>query len=272
MEGKHINKRKSFDEDDWSKFKKDTEEKMEGSVGEKIDAGEISEVTDRSITFNSEDVLRTKEEDYKEQSEDFKDGFSTTAQYLKFVNAHLADKKDHLDKILEAKEKFSNDIANLNPELVTKDHLDKKNYTHLKSNDIKIVLKHLEEEKDQLRDKIEHFSTNISRAKEELDKKDKQINDIQSELTFKETIKENEESQIIKEDDAVEAIQKELKSMASKNESEKIFGAINSLVVLLNSKNQATLNELSTVKNEFNKMKQEYKNVMNDLEKKQSKK
>ena len=60
--------------------------------------------------------------------------------------------------------------------------------------------------------------------------------------------------------------------MASKNESEKIFGAINSLVVLLNSKNQATLNELSTVKNEFNKMKQEYKNVMNDLEKKQAKK
>ena len=112
MEGKHINKRKSFDEDDWSKFKKDSE----GGVGEKIDAGEIMEVSDRSITFNDEDVIRTKEEEYKEQSDDFKDGFSTTAQYLKFVNAHLADKKNHLDKILAAKEKFSHDIANLNPE------------------------------------------------------------------------------------------------------------------------------------------------------------
>ena len=268
MEGKHINKRKNFDEDDWSKFKQSSE----GSVGEKIDAGEIMEVTDRSITFNDEDVLKTKEEEYKEQSEDFKDGFTTTAQYLKFVNAHLADKKDRLDKILAAKERFANDIASLNPELVTKDYLDKKNYSNLKSNDIKIVLKHLEEEKNLLKDKIDHFSANIAKANEELEKKNKQIMDIESELSFKEMETNVEESQVLKEDDAVSAIQNELKSMASKNESEKIFGAINSLVVLLNSKNQATLNELNTVKNEFNKMKQEYQKIMDDLENKKSKK
>jgi len=80
------------------------------------------------------------------------------------------------------------------------------------------------------------------------------------------------ESKIEKEHDGVENIQNELKSIASQNESEKIFGAINSLVVLLNSRNQATLNEIKLVKSEFNKMKQEYSKVMKDLEKKKSKK
>jgi len=75
-------------------------------------------------------------------------------------------------------------------------------------------------------------------------------------------------SKIKKEDDGISAIQKELKSIASKDESEKIFGAINSLVVLLNSKNQSTLNELSLVKSEFNKMKQEYEKVMKGIGKK----
>jgi HAMP domain-containing protein len=42
-------------------------------------------------------------------------------------------------------------------------------------------------------------------------------------------------------------------------------------VVLLNSKNQATLNELKAVKSEFNKMKQEYDKVMRMLEQKKEK-
>jgi len=60
--------------------------------------------------------------------------------------------------------------------------------------------------------------------------------------------------------------------MGSKNESEKIFGAINSLIVLLNSKNDSTLNELKSIKSEFNKMKLDYEKVMDVLKKKNEKK
>ncbi len=271
MEKKHVNKRKNPEDEYWANYNRNDWTKLNESVGEKLDPGEVLEIQDRAITFNNEDVLKTKEENYKKLSNDFKDGFGTTAQYLKFVNAHLANKKEHLDKILAAKDQFANDIAILNPELLTKEQLDNKNYNKLKSDDIRSVLEHLEEEKDMMKEKIEYFTNKISQGNEELENKNKQLSQFKSELTHAEMIEDSIKSKIKKEDDGISAIQKELKSIAPKNESEKIFGAINSLVVLLNSKNQSTLNELSLVKSEFNKMKQEYSKVMKDFEKKSKK-
>lgn len=264
MEEKHINRRKNFEESDWTKIKPNDEQ-------EKIAIQEIPDITDRVITFNSDKIVKTKEDEYKDSVNDFKDGFSTTAQYLKFINAHLANKKDHLDKIFAAKERFSNDIASLNPLSVTKEQLDKKNYSNLKSDDIRIVIQHLEEEKNMLKEKIDHFTNNMSQAQVDLENKDKKIKEIESDIVLK-LAKSSDESIVEKIDEPIETIQKELKSMMPNNESEKIFGAINSLVVLLNSKHQTTLKELNLVKNEFNKMKQEYKKVMNDLQKKKNEK
>jgi hypothetical protein len=180
-------------------------------------------------------------------------------------------KKNHLDKIVADKEQFSDDIATLNPKLLTKDQLDKKNYSQLKSDDVRKVLTRIEEDRDLLKEKIEYFTSQMSQAKEELLNKNNQVEAIKSELS-QEEINETTQSETINEEQSISDIQQELKSIASQNESEKIFGAINSLVVLLNSKNQATLNELSSVKNEFNKMKQEYTKVMNGLQKKKGKK
>ena len=277
MEKKHINRKKSYvpngisdikinvntDDDEWSRY--------QPSIGEKIISEEIFEVPDRAITFDRRKFIASKEKEYNDKSEEFKDDFTNTAQYLKFINAHLAEKKNHLDKIVADKEQFSEDVAALNPKLLTKDQLDKKNYSQLKSDDVRKVLKNVEEERDLLKEKIEHFTSQMSQAKEELVNKNNQVEVIKSELSLEE-INESTQSETINEEHSNNDIQQELKSIASQNESEKIFGAINSLVVLLNSKNQATLNELSTVKNEFNKMKQEYSKVMNGLQKKKSKK
>ena len=277
LEKKHINRKKPYvpdgitdfkfntktDDDDWSRFKP--------SIGEKILSEEIFEVPDRAITFDRRKFSTSKEKEFKDKTEEFKDEFTNTAQYLKFINAHLTEKKNHLDKIVADKEQFSDDIAALNPKLITKDQLDKKNYSQLKSNDVRKVLAIIEEEKDLLKEKIDHFTSQMSQAKEELMNKNKQVEVIKSELSIEE-IGESTQPKIINEEQSVSNIQQELKSIVSKNESEKIFGAINSLVVLLNSKNQATLNEMSTVKSEFNKMKQEYNKVMNDLQTKKSKK
>ena len=274
LQEKHINKKKPdvddiiglrrdlrHDDDEWSHIAK--------SVGEKIDSGdEVMEIQDRSITFNDGNYVKTKEEIYRDKSDDFKDRFGNTAQYLKFVNAHLMEKKNYLDKILTEKDRFDNDIAALNPNQTTKEQLDKLDYNKVKTGDIKIVLKHIQDERDLIKEKIEHFTRQISQANEELSNKNKQIDDIKTELTFVETIENSNKSKIEKEDDVVGDIQKELKSLAPNNESEKIFGAINSLVVLLNSKNQATLNELNAVKDECKKMKQEYDKVMHNLEQK----
>lgn len=277
MEKRHIAKRKSQEpdgitdhelnvnsNDDWSSF--------EPSLGEKIVSEEIFEVPDRAITFDRKKFVESKEKEFFDRAEEFKDDFTNTAQYLKFINAHLAEKKNHLDKIAAEKEQFSEDIAVLNPDLLTKEQLDKKNYTKLKADDVRKVLASLEEERDSLKDKIDHFTSQMSQAKDQLDNKNIQFDNIKSELSLAEVIDESDKSKKINENQTVSDIQQELKSIMSKNESEKIFGAINSLVVLLNSKNQATLNDLNSVKSEFSKMKLEYNKVMNDLEKKKSKK
>jgi len=272
LEKKHINKRKNSDEDDWSNFNHSDWRNLNESLEEKMDSGEILDIQDRAITFNADKIVKTLEDKYKEQSNEFKDGFGNTAQYLKFVNAHLANKKDHVDKILASKDQFAMDIAALNPELLTKEQLDNKNYNKLKSDDVRSVLQQLEEEKDTLKEKIEYFTNKTTQANEELDNKNNQVIVIKSKISDTEMTDDSVESNIEKGNDGVDDIQKELKSIASQNESEKIFGAINSLVVLLNSKNQTTLNEISLVKSEFNKMKQEYSKVMKDLETKKRKK
>lgn len=272
LEKKHINKRQKSEDGDWSNFNRGDWTNLNEDLDEKIDPGEILDIQDRAITFNTDKIVKTTEDKYREQSKEFKDRFGNTAQYLKFVNAHLANKKDHIDKIIAAKDQFAIDIAALNPELLTKEQLDNKNYNKLKSDDVRSVLEHLEEEKNILKEKIEYFTSKTSEANQELENKNKQVSEIKSEMSYTEMMDRSVESKIEKENDGVEDIQKRLKSVASQNESEKIFGAINSLVVLLNSKNQATLKEISLVKSEFNKMKQEYSKVMNDLEKKKSKK
>lgn len=262
MEKKHINKRKADDE--WGN--------LGTGFNEKIEAGEVMDIQDRAITFNDEKYVTTKEEDYKIELNKFKDKIGDTGQYLKFVNAHLIQKNDHLNKVLADRDRFFEDLATLNPENITKDQLDKKNYNKLKVEDVRKVLEYVQEERDTIKDKIEHFSTQINLAKKELENKNKEVDEIKIELTFTES---SENSNKISDDEAnnaTESIQKEIKSLSSKNESEKIFGAINSLIVLLNSKNESTLNELKSVKSEFSKMKQDYDKIMNVLEKKNIKK
>ena len=277
MEKKHINRRKpnardditdielnvKSNDDDWSRFK---------LVGEKILSEEIFEVPDRAITFDRKKFVTNKEQEFSDKTAEFKDDFMNTAQYLKFINAHLVEKKNHLDKIVEDKEQFSDDIATLNPKLLTKEQLDKKNYTKLKSDDVRKVLANVEEERDLLKEKIDFFTSQMSQTTEKLVNKNSHIDNIKSELSQAEVIDESPQSKISSDVQSVGDIQQELKSIISKDESEKILGAINSLVVLLNSKNQATLKEISTVKSEFNKMKQEYNKVMSGLQKKKSKK
>ena len=264
LEKKHINKKKSYDSDDeWSQL---------GKSVTKIEPGEVLDIQDRTITFNDEKYVTTKEESYKKELDDFKEKFGNTAQYLKFVNAHLVEKNDHLNKIIEDKGRFYDDIAALNPEKMSKEQLDKKDYNKLNTEDVRKVLEYVQEERDVIKDKIEHFTNQIDLAKKELENKNKEVFEIKTDLSFTEASVNTDQSVNDETNTAADAIQKELKNMSSKNESEKVFGAINSLIVLLNSKNESTLNELKSVKSEFNKMKQDYEKVMNVLEKKNTKK
>ncbi|HXV66137.1 MAG TPA: hypothetical protein VD731_02755 [Nitrosopumilaceae archaeon] len=273
MEKKHINRKKSnisedkldfnvipnSDDDTWSRF--------QPIIGEKILSEEIFPVPDRAITFNRNKILKL-EDRLDNKTKEFKDEFSNTAQYLKFLNAHLFEKKNYLDKIVTNHDKFDDDIAFLNSKYSSKEQLDRMNYNKLKVSDVEEVLEQIKNEHELIKQKIEHFSNQIHKANVELSHKDKQIDGIKSEIALVETDYNTSNPEIKNAEEIVDNIQKELKSLPPIKESEKILGAINSLIVLLNSKNQVTLNELNAVKNEFKKMKQEYDKIMQNLDKK----
>jgi hypothetical protein len=94
LEKKHINRKKSYvpdgitdfkinvntDDDEWARY--------QPTIGEKIISEEIFEVPDRAITFDRRKLIASKEKEYNDKSEEFKDNFTNTAQYLKFINAH----------------------------------------------------------------------------------------------------------------------------------------------------------------------------------------
>ena len=220
--------------------KKDKDDKDEESYHITIPLGdrvvdEIIDIPDRSITFNK-DPIKTPEEAYRDEVKEVKDDFGNTAQYIKFVNAHLAQKNDHIVKVLDDEDRFYDEIAALNPEKITKDQLDKKNYNKLNVEDVRKVLEYVQEERDLIKNKIEHFSTKIDLAKKELENKNKEVDEIKTEITYTESLEKPNQSGDDEANNAVDSIQKELKNMGSKNESEKIFGAINSIIVLLNLK------------------------------------
>ena len=94
------------------------------------------------------------------------------------------------------------------------------------------------------------------------------MENVKSELIEIKNKELSQKNETTNEQNPMEIIQKELSSLDSKGETGKIYGAINSLVVLLNSKNQATLNELNSIKSEFNNMKKEYDKALQKLNKK----
>jgi len=266
---KHIGRKKNYD-DDLVGLRRDLDadddewSRITATVGEKIEAADVMDIQDRFIVFNPNEAGTTKEEDYKEKNEELKDHFSTTAQYVKFVNAHLAAKKTKFDKIQREKEQFEKEIAVLKPEEQrTKADLDLLNYKEIKSDDVRKVLSIIEKELDEAKAKIEHFSTKLNQVNKQLSKKNKQMEEVKSELASNKIREEQNVDK--KEEDPMKLVKNELSSLDSSAGTEKIHGAINSLVVLLNSKNQETLNELNSMKAEFSNMKKEYDKAMKKL-------
>ena len=272
---RHILRKKKYDEEEIVGLRRDLnaddEEwaRITAGIGEKIQDIDIMDDIDRALTFNKNKATTTKEEEYKNKNEAFKDHVDNTAQYLKFVNAHLAAKQSKLMELKKRSEDFENEVAKLKPQdKRTKSDLDLINYNEIKSDDVRIVLSNLEKDRDEARTKVEHFSTKLSQANEEFAKKNSEMENVKSELIAiknKELIQKNE-TKI--EENVMGTIHDELSSLDSKGETGKIYGAINSLVVLLNSKNQETLNELNSIKSEFSNMKKEYQKAFKKLDQK----
>jgi septal ring factor EnvC (AmiA/AmiB activator) len=142
--------------------------------------------------------------------------------------------------------------------------LNRLNYKEVKVTNLKQELDQLETERQEIKSNIIHFTNQIKQAQTEFDFKVEQIEDIKFELKRLEK-KESLQQKIHTEQDAIDIIKQELGIVGDVKESNRIHRTVNTLVDLLNSKNQITLNELNSVKNEFSKLQTKYIDLINKL-------
>ena len=271
---KHILRKKKYDEEEIVGLRRDLESADEDFAritavdGEKIQDIDIMDDIDRTLTFNKNKAT-TKEEEYKNKNEAFKDHVSNTAQYVKFVNAHLAAKQAKLMELKKRSEDFEKEVAKLKPQdQRTKADLDLVKYNEITSEDIRIVLSNLEKDRDEAKTKVEHFSTKLRHADEELEKKNSEMENVKSKIIAIKNKELSQKNETKIDENVMGTIHNELSSLGSKGETRKIYGAINALIVLLNSKNQETLDEINSIKSEFNDMKKGYDKTIQKLNKK----
>ncbi len=233
------------------------------TLGQKIEEQIIEEVPDRSIAIIREN--KNNFEAYEKDASELKDEFSNTAQYFEEIKKQIQDKNTDFQRFKKDTERFNKEITTLNPtKQKIKFNLDNLNYKEVKVAKIKQELVQLEIERQEIKSKIIHFTNQIKQAQTEFDFKIEQIEDIKLELKRLEK-KESLQQKIHTEQEALDLIKQELGSVGDIKESNRIHRTVNTLVDLLNSKNQITLNELNSVKDEFSKLQTKYIDLMNKL-------
>ena len=224
---RHINRRTKEEsaEDEWAH--------ITGAVGEKIEAADAMDVQDRSITFKKElNENSTNQEYYEEEKNRMKDEVGNTAQYIKFVNESIKEKKNRFEQLAKQQQKFQEDIEALQYDKPkTKEQLDSIKYKDIKTHDVDMALQFLEKDREEIRKKMEHFASQVSRTQLDLVEKDKQIAQIKAE---RELIKKRDASKI--EEDPIDKIKKQLAQLDNTQASKEILDTVQSLVSEMSKK------------------------------------
>ncbi len=223
-------KRRDSAEDEWAH--------ATGSVGEKIEVKDILDVQDRSLTFgDQENIPETNYDLYKEERAKVEDDLSNTAQYIRFANESIKQKRDRLEAFNEKQIKFQEEINALRTEKPkTRDELNKTKYKEIQSSDIQRALQFLEIDRKQIKQKIEHFSIQLSHGKSDLVEKNKQIEDIKAELDIMRKREGIQKQSKPVEQDPIEIIKSKINSLAENKDKKEILDEVNSLLSQLKSK------------------------------------
>ncbi len=259
MQEKHLKRIKKSDsgdttEDEWEEIP---------TLGQKIDDQLLEEVLDRSIEIKKEH--RTNLDAYEKDAPKIKDDFTNTAQYFKIVKKHLEEKNRDFKKFKEDNERFDKEVEILKPKKYElKFDPNNLKYKDVKVSKLKQELARLENERQEIKTMITHFNNQIQQAQTEFDFKVEQIEDIKLELQRLEK-KEALQQKINTEQEAIEVIKQELDIIGNEEDSKRIFRTVNTVVDLLNSKNQITVNELNSVKKEFSELQKKYVELMSKL-------
>ena len=233
------------------------------TLGQRIPDQIVEEVPDRSVRI--EKIKKSNYEEFERDSPKLKDEFTNTAQYFDLAKKLVEEKKTRFDNFKKNNERFDKEISILNPKKPEiKFDLNKFDYKEVKIAKLKHEITRLQTEREEIKNNITYFKKQIEQAQSELSFKVDQIDDIKLELQRLEK-KEALQNKIKTEQEAIDIIKKELQVIGDVSESKKIFHTVNTLVELVNEKNKATVNELKSVKEEFNELQRKYTELMSKL-------
>ena len=259
MREKHLKRIKKAEsgfteEDEWDEIP---------TLGQKIDDQILEEIPDRSFKVKREHGSNI--DAYEKDAPKIKDEFTNTAQYFKIVKKHLEEKNRSFKKFKKDNERFDKEVEILKP----KKYEMKFDLNNLKGKEVKVAklkqeLVHLDTERQEIKTMIIHFNNQVQQSQTEFDFKVEQIEDIKLELQRLEK-KEALQQKVFTEQEAVDVIKQELGVIGDEEESKRIFRTVNTLVDHLNSKNQITVKELGSVKEEFSELQKKYVKLMSKL-------
>ena len=153
-----------------------------------IDALDPMEVTYRNILIEKDSPGKelTKEELVKEEIRETGHQTRTTNQFQKYINAHLSERVSKIDKIKEAKQKWDNEVKQLQSnEPTSYSEINDQVASKLTSNSLEEMLKSLKISKDITSSKIKDFRNQIKQAEEELFQQEMNIQKIEKQIRKK---------------------------------------------------------------------------------------
>ena len=233
------------------------------TLGEKLPDQIIEEVPMRSIILER----NTKEsfDRFSKQVPEIKNEIKDTRKFLEELNEHVLEKRSEIKNFQERNQRFDEEIAKLKYEITQpKFNLSKSGVNESKVTKLQNQLDTLQIEHKKIKTKIEHFSNQLVRAQYDLSLKTEQMQDIEHELKRLENV-EMAKQKNTDEGQALELIKKELNEIKNNKDSEKIFNGINDVVEQLKTKNELTVKEISTVKNEIKQLRQKYEEIIKQI-------
>ena len=209
---KYINKdKKGLDEkkevaaeDEWAHLAGGEEEKgVETKIETKIEAADVADVGDRIVTFGK---TQQKTEGgaiatVRDHVRNAMDAAGNTGQYIRFVNNHIDNQRQEIEKIKKIKEKFDHEIDLLQSNRTKLDSIQDGSIPNKDVNAITESLKQLLLEKGITKAKLDSLKKDITLVENELEQQEDQIEEVSDEIKNNEINIENEKKEEkVKED------------------------------------------------------------------------
>ena len=183
-------------EDEWAHLAGGEEEGIETKIEKKIEAADAADVSDRSITFGSQQQVgqKTKFDIVREEARNAMDAAGNTGQYIRFVNKHIDNQKREIDKIKKIKERFDHEIDLLQSNRYKIETL---NNNLSPKPDVKTITESLHQlllEKGITKAKLDNLKNEIGAVEDELQQQENQIEEVSDEIKNKKLVSVNEDN------------------------------------------------------------------------------